>query len=236
MNSSIAPDGMLVVSSVRIDYILAFFEKDCQAPTDLKSAKFSACCLIFFLPITLIFCIHKGMKSTILFSSEDIQKTVKSLANTIASEYKGKKLVLVGVLDGSFIFMADLSRAIFKAGLTDFEITFVGISSYGNNTKTSGNFKITKELTTSITNKHVLLVEDVIDTGLTLEFLISRIQRQSPALLKICTLLSKTARRKVLVPIDFVGFEIKEDVWIEGYGLDTKHEGRANPHIVKVEF
>ncbi len=176
------------------------------------------------------------MKKSVLFSSEQIQIAVQSLAHRVATEYKGKKVVLIGVLDGSFIFMADISRAIFKAGLTDFEIAFVGISSYEENKQTSGNPKITKELSIPLAGKHVLLVEDVIDTGLTLEFLISRIQQQSPASLKICTLLSKTTRRKILVPIDFVGFEIKEDVWIEGYGLDTKHEGRANPHIVKVQF
>lgn len=175
------------------------------------------------------------MHKRILFPRNQIAERVQSLAEQIAKEYSGKKIVLIGVLDGSYIFIADLSRELFNAGLPNIEVEFIGVSSYAEGgTETSRTHTITKDLTTFLTDKHVLLVEDIVDTGLTLQFIHSILQQKLPLSIKTCVLLSKKARREIAISLDFVGFEIEENKWVEGYGLDTGHIGRANPDIVEL--
>ncbi len=173
------------------------------------------------------------MSTKILYSREEIKRKVASLADQISKDYKNKKVILVGILDGSFIFMADLARALFDAGLTDFEVNFIGISSYSENRESSKNPQITKDLRVDISNRHVLIVEDIVDTGYSLDFLNRLLKERNPASLKTLLLLSKLARREVDVKLDYVGFEIKENKWVEGYGLDSGFLGRGNPDIIE---
>lgn len=129
------------------------------------------------------------------------------------------------------MLLADLSRALFRSHMSAFEVDFIGVESYGKSVQSSRNPKITKELCAEVANRNVLLVEDIVDTGWTLHFLIEHVKRSKPASLKTLILLSKPARREVDVKLDYVGFEI-ENVWVEGYGLDSAGSGRGCPDIV----
>lgn len=164
-----------------------------------------------------------------LITQTQISERIEQLAQTIIADYQGQKIVLVGVLKGSFIFLADLSRALWKAGFEDTEIDFVGISSYGDDTETSRNPRIYLDLSTDIQNRHVLIVEDIVDTGYSLESLLRILHARHPASLKTCVLLSKTSRREIQVPVEYIGFEV--DGWIEGYGLDVR---RACPDVLNL--
>lgn len=168
----------------------------------------------------------------VLISREQIASKVSDLAAEIVREYTGKKLVLVGILDGAFILMADLSRELFKQGLHDFEVTFMGVSSYGQSRESSKNPKITKDLRLDIKDRHVLIVEDIVDTGWSLSFLQRFLLERNPASLKTLVLLSKAESKETKVSLDYIGFEIK-NVWVEGYGLDTNYLGRGNPEVIE---
>jgi hypoxanthine phosphoribosyltransferase len=152
----------------------------------------------------------------VLLSEETIQAKVAELGERITAEYTGKELTLVSVLKGSLPFMADLMRHI---GLP-LTIDLMEVSSYGGSmTETSGLVRIIKDLSASIDGREVLLVEDIIDTGLTLNYLVRYLRGKNPASLRICTLLDKPARRLVEIPVDYVGFTIP-DQFVVGYGLD----------------
>jgi hypoxanthine phosphoribosyltransferase len=154
--------------------------------------------------------------SEILLSEEQIQAKVRELGRRISDDFAGRELTLVSVLKGSLPFMADLMRSI----TIPVQIDLMEVSSYGGTaTESSGLVRILKDLSSSIDGRHVLIVEDIIDTGLTLNYLVRYLRGKNPASLKICTLLDKPARRIVEIAIDYRGFEIP-DQFVIGYGLD----------------
>jgi hypoxanthine phosphoribosyltransferase len=159
-------------------------------------------------------------------SAEEIAKRVAELGAEISRDYAGKELVLVGVLKGSFIFMADLARAI--SG--DLRVEFLGVQSYGDETKSSGVVQITFDLTKPIDGKHVLIVEDIVDTGLTMDYLLDQMRTRHPASVKLCALLHKPSRVKKPCVIDYLGFTIP-DLFVIGYGLDYAQKYRNLPYI-----
>ncbi|ACB83679.1 hypoxanthine phosphoribosyltransferase [Natranaerobius thermophilus] len=161
-----------------------------------------------------------------LISEEEIKDKVKELGEQISQDYQGQEVIAVGVLKGSFVFAADLLRQLSIPN----EIDFLAVSSYGASTKSSGIIRILKDLDTSIENKHVLIVEDIVDTGLTLNYLLETLSTRKPASLKICTLLDKPDRREVDLTPDYIGFQIP-DLFVVGYGLDYAEYYRDWPAI-----
>lgn len=162
----------------------------------------------------------------IYFSKEDLDKRVRELGAEISRDYADKNPILVGVLKGSFIFMADLTRCID----TYCEIDFMAVSSYGNGTTTTGAVNIRKDLSYDIENRHVIIIEDILDSGVTLSYLRKYLMNRKPASIKICTLLDKPARRKADISADYVGF-ICPDEFIVGYGLDYAEKYRNLDYI-----
>lgn len=161
-----------------------------------------------------------------LITEEQIRQRIKELGQQISEDYRGKELLAVGILRGSVPFMADLTRAIDN----DLTMDFMSVSSYGASTKSSGVVRIMKDLETNITGKDVLIIEDIIDSGLTLKYLKESLLGRKPASLKICTFLDKPARRTVDLKADYVGFPV-EDLFIVGYGLDLDQRYRNLPYI-----
>src|SRR6266436_6721377 len=161
-----------------------------------------------------------------MFSAEEIANRVRELGARIERDYQGKELVLLGVLKGSYIFISDLARAI-DLPLT---VDFIGLSSYGEATESSGVVKITSDLAQPIEGKHVLIVEDIVDTGLTMRYLLDNLATRRPASVKLCTLLHKPSRARTRIPIDYLGFQI-EDRFVVGYGLDHGDKYRNVPFI-----
>ncbi|SHK02648.1 hypoxanthine phosphoribosyltransferase [Tepidibacter formicigenes] len=162
----------------------------------------------------------------VLIKEEDIKNKVYELAKIIENDYKGEEILLVGVLKGACVFISDLMRNIDL----DVSLDFMAVSSYGMSTKSSGVVKILKDLDTEIENKNVLIVEDIIDTGLTLKYLCENLKSRNPKSLKICTLLDKPERRKCDIKVDYTGFEIP-DKFIVGYGIDCGEKFRNLPYI-----
>ena len=162
----------------------------------------------------------------VIMPAEEIRRKVRELGERISRDYADKDPVLIGVLKGSVVFLADLMRAISIPHRVD----FMAVSSYGSGTKTSGVVRITKDLDESITGQDVLVVEDIVDTGLTLSYLLDILQARNPKSLRVCALLDKPARRKVDVPIAYRGFEIP-DTFVVGYGLDYDQRYRNLPDI-----
>src|ERR671929_1013953 len=163
----------------------------------------------------------------ILLSSEQIQSRVQELGEQITRDYTPLgDLLLVGVLKGCMMFMVDLARA------TPFAlaIDFIATSSYGHSTESSGVVRVLKDLDTDIAGRHVLIVEDIIDSGLTLDYLRDQLQRRNPASLRICSLLNKPERRIADVPVDYLGFDIPNE-FVVGYGLDYDEHYRNLPYI-----
>ena len=161
----------------------------------------------------------------VLISKEDLEARVRALGEQITRDHQGRSLVVVGVLKGSFIFLADLVRAIDLP----ISIDFIGISSY-QGTSTTGVVKITSDLTRPIEGKDVLLVEDIVDTGLSMRYLLDNLATRRPASLKVCALLEKPSRARVKVPIDYRGFEIGDE-FVVGYGLDWDGRLRNLPFV-----
>lgn len=157
----------------------------------------------------------------ILISEEQIRQRVKELGAQITKDYEDKKLLLVGILNGCVYFMTDLSREIDKL----LQIDFMVVSSYGNSTSTSGVVKIIKDLNRSIEGFDVLIVEDIVDSGLTLSYIKDVLSARKPNSIKICALANKVGRRKVDIDVDYVGFEIPDE-FIIGYGLDYAEKYR----------
>jgi hypoxanthine phosphoribosyltransferase len=166
-----------------------------------------------------------------LVSRADIESRVADLARLVDTDYRGvDELVLIGVLKGSFIFLADLARAL----TIPRRIEFISISSYGDRESTeSGAVRLILDVRHDIEGKHVLVVEDIVDTGHTLDYLMRLLRARRPASLKACTLLRKPDRAEVDVPIDYLGFDIP-DVWVVGYGLDFAERHRTLPDICAV--
>lgn len=162
----------------------------------------------------------------ILVTEEAIQSTIASMGQRLSQEYRGKDLLLVGVLKGAIMFIVDLARAI-ELPLT---MDFMAIASYGASRETSGIVRILKDLDTSIEGKHVLIVEDIIDSGLTLNYILDMLRTRNPASLRVCTLLNKPARRRVDVPVDYVCFDIPDE-FVVGYGLDYNQIYRNLPFV-----
>ena len=169
-------------------------------------------------------------KPHILFSKEEIEATVKKLASEISKDYHDKNPLLVGILKGSFVFMADLIRHL------DFplEVEFVRISSYGRSTESCGRVKMVQGTRAKFKGRHVLVIEDIVDTGLTTSFLMDCLAQKKPASLKICALTSKPSRRKVDISIDYLGFTVPNK-FIVGYGIDWDEKFRYLPDICYVE-
>ena len=159
--------------------------------------------------------------SKIHFTEEEILARLQELAGQIEQDYEGKDLLVVGVLRGAVMVMADLARA-FHGHV---EMDWMAISSYGSGTKSSGVVRIQKDLDTDITNRHVLIVEDIIDTGLTLTWLVSNLQSRKPASLEICTAFRKPDAAKMTVPVKYVGLELPVE-FVVGYGLDYAEKYR----------
>ena len=163
---------------------------------------------------------------TEVFSATRIQERVRAIACEINRMYEGKSLVVVCVLKGGVLFFSDLLKHI-TVGV---EIDFVRLSSYGNAMEPSGNILVTKDVEVSLQDKHVLLVEDVIDTGHTMDFLLRRMVEQGAASVRVAVFIDKTERRKKAVPVDFVGFVLDEG-FIVGYGLDYAERYRELPAV-----
>jgi hypoxanthine phosphoribosyltransferase len=150
-----------------------------------------------------------------LVSAEDLERRVKELGAEINSDYQGRQLVMIGVLKGATLFLADLMREL----TIPCEVDFMAVSSYGSSTDSSGVVRILKDLDAPIEGRHVLLVEDIVDSGLTLHYLLKNLRARNPASLEVCALLTKPERRRIELPIRYVGFEIPNRFAI-GYGLD----------------
>ncbi len=166
----------------------------------------------------------------VLISKQEIDKRIKELASEISRDYANTELLMVGVLKGSFVFMADLIRHL----KCDVAVDFMGTVSYGASTKSSGEVRITKDLEQSVAGRHVLLVEDIVDTGLTLRYLLDTLRNRQPASLKVCALLDKPARRRVRVSLDYYGFIIP-NAFVVGYGLDYAQKYRGLPYVGVLE-
>ncbi len=162
----------------------------------------------------------------VLISRDELNEKVKELGNKISMEYEGKDLIMVGVLKGGFIFLADLIREL----KIPVEIDFISVSSYGSSSKSSGVVRIIKDIDVSITNKHVIIVEDIIDTGLTLKYLKEMLYTRGPLDVKIIAALDKPSRRKVDIDIDYKGFTIPDE-FVVGYGLDYASKYRNLPDV-----
>ena len=169
----------------------------------------------------------------ILISEEQIRNRIKELGAQITKDYEDKKLLLVGILNGCVYFMTDLSREIDKL----LQIDFMVVSSYGSSTSTSGVVKIIKDLNRSIEGFDVLIIEDIVDTGLTLAYIKEVLEARKPNSVKICTLVNKIGRRKVDIDVDYVGFEIPDE-FIIGYGMDyaEKYRNLKDVLIIRPEL
>jgi hypoxanthine phosphoribosyltransferase len=166
-----------------------------------------------------------------MLSAEKIAARVRELGKQIANDYRGHHLVLVPILKGSFLFAADLARAI---ELEDLRIDFLGLRSYGAGTETSGVVQITYDLTQPINDQDVLVVEDIVDTGLSMRYLLDNLATRHPRTVKLCALLHKPSRTRVKIDIDYLGFTI-DDQFVVGYGLDHAERYRNLPYIGVLE-
>jgi len=162
----------------------------------------------------------------ILFTEERIARRVGELAEEITRDYQGEDLMLISVLRGSFVFMADLCRRIDLNCIID----FMSVSSYGSSTSSTGQVQITRDLSSDISDKHILVVEDILDSGNTLNYLLKVLQQRKPASIRLCTLLDKPERREKEVEVHYSGFSIP-DAFVVGYGLDYAERYRNLPYI-----
>lgn len=162
----------------------------------------------------------------ILLTEEQIAEIVQNMGRQISKDYEGKNLVLVSVLKGSLVFMADLMRAI----TVPCSIDFLSVSSYGNGTVTSGEVRILKDLDGSLEGKDLLVVEDILDSGMTLSYLLKTLSARNPASVRLCTFLDKPERRRVDIRADYVGASVP-DAFIVGYGLDYAEKYRNIPYV-----
>lgn len=174
---------------------------------------------------------QQAKKLKVLYDEATLAARIRELGEEITRDYEGKPVVLVGVLKGSITFMADLARQI------DLPLTmdFLGLSSYGDGTETSGVVRFSSDLTQPIEGKHLLIVEDIVDSGLTMSFLLKNLATRKPASLAVVSLLHKPVRKRVDVPIDYLGFSLEGDPFVVGYGLDHAGVWRNLPYVGVVE-
>lgn len=165
-----------------------------------------------------------------LISETDLKQRVKQIAEDIERDFNNESVVMIVVLKGSFVFAADLIREM----KSNIQVDFISVSSYSDQTESTGKVKLLKDLDSNITNKNVVVIEDIIDSGLTLHFLKDHLQLHKPKNIKICTLLDKPERRKIDLPVDYVGFVIPDE-FIVGYGIDYAQKFRNLPYIATVE-
>jgi hypoxanthine phosphoribosyltransferase len=166
----------------------------------------------------------------ILISRDQIAKTVTRLALEINRDYQGKQPLLISVLKGSFVFMADLIRQLDLP----LELDFVKVASYGAARESSGKVRVVQGVKTPVKGRDVLMIEDIVDTGITISFLLDYLDKKRPTSLKLCALADKPSRRRVTVPIDYLGFSVPNK-FIVGYGLDCDEKFRNLPHIYTLE-
>lgn len=162
----------------------------------------------------------------VLYSAEQLQERVAEIGAKITQDFKGQSVHVIGVLKGSFMFLADLVRHIDL----DVSMDFLGVSSYGSRTESSGIVRTTHDLSVPIKDRHVLLVEDIVDTGLTMRYLIDNLQTRRPKSVSVCTLLHKPSNQSIEVPIHYVGFTIPNK-FVIGYGLDVAERYRQLPYL-----
>lgn len=170
-----------------------------------------------------------GKDSLFLIEEEKIKKRVFELAKEIQKDYEGKRPLFIGILKGAFIFLADLVRHIDL----DIEIDFLAVSSYGKFTESTGEVEILKDLQLPIKDRDVIIVEDIVDTGLTLKYIKNLLSSRGPKSIKICALLDKKERREVDIDVDYVGFSVP-DKFLVGYGLDVAEKYRNLPYIREI--
>jgi hypoxanthine phosphoribosyltransferase len=168
----------------------------------------------------------------VIFTEKQIAEKAAELAAEINSDYRGRSVVMVGVLKGAVMWMSELMKRLDPE--LDVAIDFMAVGSYGQDTKTSGVVKINKDLDWSVDGKHVILVEDILDSGTTLEYLVKYLDSKNPASVRICVLLDKPSGRKVDIEADYVGFVV-DDIFIVGYGLDVAQRYRNLPYITSVK-
>ena len=173
---------------------------------------------------------HEEHIDKVIVTAEDIRSTLVRLGAEITRDYEGRDLLVVGILKGAFVLMADLAREI----KLPMEFDFMAVSSYGVATKTSGVVRIQKDLDLDIEGRDVLLVEDIIDSGLTLNYLLKNLRSRRPASLEVCTLIEKEGAQRVSLDIRYIGFEIPE-VFVVGYGLDYLQRYRNLPYIATLK-
>ena len=171
-----------------------------------------------------------GEIGEVLVSAEDLQRRVRELGEQISRDYAGRPLLLVGVLKGAVFFLSDLMRFI----EIPVEVDFMAVASYGSATDSSGVVRILKDLDAAIEDRDVLIVEDIVDSGLTLQYLLRNLGSRNPRTLEVCALLTKPARRKVQLQARYVGFEIV-DRFVVGYGLDYDERHRNLPFVAALE-
>ncbi len=165
-----------------------------------------------------------------IVTQEQMRARIREMGRQISADYAGKDLVLVGVLKGAYAFYADLARAI----RIPVRVDFIVVASYGSRAKTSGKVKQVTELTEDIKGKDVLLIEDIVDSGLTVQYLTKSLAKKKPKSIKVCTLLSKPERRVVDVQVDYVGFKIPNK-YVVGYGLDYQQKYRNLPYLAVLD-
>ncbi len=166
----------------------------------------------------------------VLITEDEIKAKVAEIAKAVSRDYKGKNLLLTGVLKGAFVFLSDLSRAMGAEAQVD----FIKISTYKDGTRPSGEIRFDLDFSSDVHGRHVLLVEDIVDTGRTLSHLVKEIKKKGPASVKICALLDKPSRREAEVEVAYLGFSIP-DRFVVGYGLDCAEKFRCLPYIAVVE-
>jgi hypoxanthine phosphoribosyltransferase len=171
-----------------------------------------------------------GEIGEVLVSAQELQARVRELGKTISRDYAGRPLLLVGVLKGAVFFLSDLMRFI----EIPVEVDFMAVASYGSATDSSGVVRILKDLDTAIEDRDVLIVEDIVDSGLTLQYLLRNLGSRNPRTLEVCALLTKPSRRKVELQAKYVGFEI-EDTFVVGYGLDYAERHRNLPFVAALQ-
>jgi hypoxanthine phosphoribosyltransferase len=172
-----------------------------------------------------------GTVGETLVAEEALQGRVRELAAEVSADYEGREMLVIGVLKGAVFFIADLLRHL----TVPCELDFMAVSSYGSSTHSSGVVRILKDLDIPIAGRHVLVVEDVIDSGLTLSYLLKNLASREPASLEICTLLTKPGHKRLNIPIRYVGFDLP-DAFVIGYGLDYCERWRNLPYIAVLEL
>ena len=169
--------------------------------------------------------VHEDIEE-VLIPETELERRIAELAEAVRADYHGRDLVLVGVLKGAIMFITDLARRV----ALPLEMDFMAVSSYGNATQSSGVVRITKDLDSSIEGRNVLVVEDIVDSGMTLRYLLENLRSRNPASLRVCALLDKRVPRKADVDVEYVGFQIP-DRFVVGYGLDYAEHYRNLPYI-----